>query len=408
MSSLSLAHPTTADDWAKLLAFSQLIRPEGETVSAVHGYRERPGLSETDHAMLLDEAGEIQATASLLPHFHYFGEAELEVGELAMVGTHPERRLQGHARHLISHWLQTARTRDYAYVYVYGVPRLYDEFGFAYAAPAHHFPALQMAREVLEPVLSPYRVRPLIQGDIPLLEDLYDRGNCGTLMAEVRTHEYWMYRLARTHRGGFGWWVAVDADNHPHGYVWADLERGRLREVVAADDEACRAILQWMRWELTERKLPALTAQVPLDQRFAQYAYRSGAMVANPHALFPGNWATMVHVLRLFPLISGLKPVFERRLSDSSYRRDNFDVTFVMGEEAVNLRWVSGRVQVGPGYVGHQIRLPANVWTPLLTGYRTIDDFPHVDLSEPERHLLRAMFRAGHPYVWDLEHSDAL
>lgn len=412
MSTLNLVHPTSNDDWAKLLAFSQLFQPDGEPVPAIYAYRERPDLNSEDHAMLVDDAGEVVATASLVPHFHYFGAAELEVGQLSMVGTHPERRLEGHARRLISHWLHVAQEREYAYVYVDGVPRLYDDFGFAYAAPAHHFASLRMSRDVLAPVMSPYRVRPLIQADIAILEELYDRANCTSLMSEVRTHDYWMYRLAKTHRGGFGWWVVVDVNNHPHGYVWADLEQGRLREVVAADDEAARAILQWMRWELSERKLPEFVAQVPLDQLFARYAHRSGAWLADPHALFPGNWAAMVHVLRFKPLVEGLRPVFEKRLAESRYGRDNFDATLVMaapgGDEAVNLRWVSGRVQVGPGYLGHELRLPTTVWTPLLTGYRTIDDFPHVELTDPERHLLRTLFQGGHPYMWDLEQSDVL
>ena len=412
MTTLTLTHPATNEDWEKLLAFSKLVHPQDDQAVFVRLYKERPDIQPTDHAMLVDEAGEVVATASLLPHHHYFGGTELEVGELALVGTHPERRLEGHARRLIGHWLQIAEQRGYAYVYLYGVPRLYDGFGFAYAAPAHFFPSLRMAREVLDPVLSPYRMRPLNQADIPLIEELYDRANCRTPMAEVRSHEYWMYRLSRTHRGGFGWWVAVDANNVPHGYVWADLEKARLREVVAADDEACRAILQWMRWELTERKLPEFTAQVPLEQTFARYAHRSGAMVACPHNIFPGNWAAMMKIMRFQALLEGLRSMFEERLADSRYGRDNFDATFVMTgvgtDEAVNMRWSSGRVVLGPGHMGHEIRLPATVWGPLLTGYRTIDDFAHLELTDPERHLLRALFRGGCPYIWDLEQSDEL
>ena len=410
MSTLTLTHPSTTEDWEKLLAFSALVHPKSDQASFVRLYRDRPDLSPEDHAMLVDDAGELIATASLFPHHHYFGDTELEVGELALVGTHPDRRLEGHARRLIGHWLEIAQQRGYAYVYLYGVPRLYDGFGFSYAAPAHYFPALRMTREVLEPILSPYRVRPLIAADVAVIEELYDRANCRTPMAEVRTHDYWMFRLQQTRSGGFGWWVAVDADNVPHGYVWADLEKARLREVVAADDEACRAILQWMRWELTEKKLPEFTAQVPLDQTFARYAHRVGAMVANPHAFFPGNWAAMLKVMKFQPLVEGLKSRFEELLVDSRYAHREFSATFVMtgggADEAVNLRWTGSHAQVGPGHMGHELRLPATVWGPLLTGYRRIDDFAHLELTDPERHLLRTLFQGGHPYVWDLEQSD--
>jgi hypothetical protein len=61
--------------------------------------------------------------------------------------------------------------------------RLYDGW-LAYArAP---LPALRMAREVLDPVLSPYRMRPLNQADIPLIEALRPC-DLNTPMAEVRS-----------------------------------------------------------------------------------------------------------------------------------------------------------------------------------------------------------------------------
>lgn len=408
MSTITLTHPATPEDWEKLLAFSQLVHPRDNPALFIHLYKERPDLSPEDHAMLV-EGEQIVATTSLLPHHHYFGDGELEVGEIALVGTHPDRRLEGLARRLLLHWLAEAEDRGYPYVYLYGIPRFYEPFGFAYAAPAHFYPYLRMTREVLEPVLSPYRVRPLIPADVPVLEELYDLANCRTPMAEVRSADYWTYRLNHTRRSGFSWWVAVDENNQPHGYVWADLEKARLREVVARHEEATRAILQWMRWEITERKLPEFTAQVPLHQTFAKTAFRIGATISNPNTIYPGNWGAMIKVIHLFPMLEAMRGVLEERLMESRYAyRPEFQATLVMGEQAVSLRWVHGKLQVAPGSAGREIRLPPTCWGPLLTGYRTIDEIPGLELEEAERHFLRVLFPGGHPYIWDLEESDAL
>lgn len=409
MSTLTLTHPAANEDWEKLLAFSQLVHPKDDPALFVHLYRERPDLSPEDHAMLVEEE-QVIATCSLLPHHHYFGDSELEVGEIGLMGTHPDRRLEGHAERLLNHWLSVAKDRGYPYVYLYGIPRFYEKFGFAYAAPFHAFPALRMGREVLEPVMSPYRVRPLNAADVPVLQELYDMANCRTPMAEVRSPEYWTYRLGHTRQGGFGWWVAVDENNQPHGYVWADLAHARLREVVVGDDEAARAILQWMKWELAERKLPEFTAQVPLNQRFAQVARRMGAYTADPHTLAPGNWGAMVKVLRLQPVLEAMRPRLEERLLDSRYARAEVMVTLMMGDEAVSLRWAPNnqRLQVAPGSVGHEIKLPPACWGPVLTGYKAADEIHGLELSDPEKHLLRTLFAGGSPYIWDLEQSDAL
>jgi hypothetical protein len=161
-----------------------------------------------------------------------------------------------------------------------------------------------------------------------------------------------------------------------------------------------------MRWELAERKLPEFSAQVPLDQNFARYAHRCGAMVANPHTAYPGNWAAMIKIFKLFPMIEGLKSRLEERIADSRYARQDFTFTLTMGDEYVNVRWQEGHIKVGPGAAGHEIKLPPMVWGPLLTGYRSIDDYPHLELDDKERHLLRVLFPAGYPYIWDLEHTE--
>jgi predicted acetyltransferase len=398
--------PSNSADFEKLLALHAEATPEADLAAVSRLYRDRPEMDDACHLMAHDQE-DLVATASLLPHRHYFGSSEVEVGELALVATRPARRLEGFSKALVTHALNEALQRHYAYVYLYGIPRFFEPFGFTYAGPAHFFPCLRMSLEVLGSVLSPYRVRPLMAADLPMLEELYDQANCRTPLAEVRSPAYWRYRLSHTHQGGFSWWVAVDEQNQPHGYVWADVKTARLREVVAADDEAVRAILQWMRWELTERKLNEFTAQVPLDQVFARHAHRLGALTANPHRLYPGNWGAMIKILKLMPVLEALGPRLEERIRLSRYGPHDLQVTLMLNEEAVSLRWLRDRLQVAPGSVGREIALSGAHWGPLLTGYRSIEDLGALHLQAGEAELLKVLFPEGAPYLWDLDHSDA-
>ena len=65
MSTLTLTHPSTNEDWEKLLAFSKLVHPQDDQAVFVRLYKERPDIQPTDHAMLVEEDGTIVATASL-------------------------------------------------------------------------------------------------------------------------------------------------------------------------------------------------------------------------------------------------------------------------------------------------------------------------------------------------------
>lgn len=402
-SAYSLAHPETQADWERLVELLQAVAPRQNPQAFVHHYRERPDIDPQAHALLYDQEA-LVASASFIPHRHYFGQTEVEALEIAMLAVHPDRRLGGLASRLLAHGLAEAEALGASYLYAFGEVRFFERHGFAVAAPAPEFPRLWMRRAELTPILSPLRVRPMTANDVAVVEEIYDMVNCETLLAEVRSPEYWRYRLATAHHGGASFWVVVDAENLPRGYVWADLAQGHLLEAVVADEEAARAVLQWLRWELTERKLDAFTASVPPHQLFAQAAHRLGGYLAHPDAHAPGSVGPLVKLLRLQPLLEGLRARMEVRLANSRYAGvHDFQVTFVMGEEAVSLRLARGRLVVGPGSVGREIALPATAWAPILTGYGPGARAEHLPLDEAERHLLETLFAGQSAFHWSLD-----
>lgn len=403
-----LGHPQGTQDWERLAELAQALRPEADATALVRWLRDRPRYAPEDHAMLLDGQA-LVGTASLLSHRVYLGEGELSMGVLTCVGVHPERRMEGHARALVGHWLAVAEQRGHALVATAeALPRVLEPFGFAPAAPAPGLPSLRIQANSLAGVMSPWRVRPMLPGDAHAVMGLYDRAMANTPLAEVRTAEAWMASWKATGLGGFGWWVAVDAENRVHGYVWSEREAGRLREVVAADEEAALAILQWLRWELSEHQLAEATASVPLDGVFARTAKRCGAWACDPHAPVPGWGALAVRVGRLTPCIEALKDRFQERLAASRYGRNELQVSFACEQESVSLRWTGSVAKVGPGGVGRDLRLPRWAWAPLVMGHRDVDQLPGLDLDEGERQLLLTLFPVGHPWSGALDHASAL
>lgn len=399
-----MGHPQGLADWERLAEFARQVQPEADAEALVRWLRDRPGFANEDHAMLF-EGSQLVATASLLSHRVYLGEGELSVGELSCVGVHPEHRMEGHARALIGHWLAVAERRDYALVTTAeALPRVLEPFGFAPAAPCPGLASLRIQAQNLVGVMSPWRVRPMMGGDAPAIMGLYDRAMSGTPLAEVRTPEAWTAAWKATGRGGFGWWVAVDTENRVHGFAWAEREEGRLREVVAADEEAALALLQWLRWELAEHQLGEATASVPLDGVFARTAMRSGAWACEPHAPVMGWGSTAVRVGKLTPCITALRGHFEAALANSRFARTELQATFWCEQEAVSLRWTGSVAKVGPGGVGRDLRLPRWAWAPLIMGHRTVDELPGLELDEAERAFLRVLFPQARPWPGALDH----
>lgn len=399
----TLSHPEAQGDWERLVSLLQAVSPRENPQAFLHHYRERPELDPEAHALLYEEEA-LAAAASFIPHRHYFGQTEIEALEIAMLAVHPDFRLKGLASRLLEHGLAEAEALGASALYAFGEVRFFERHGFAVAAPEPGFPRLFMRREELTPILSPLRVRPMTANDVAVVEEIYDMINCETLLAEVRSPEYWRYRLQTAHHGGATFWVVVDSENLPRGYVWADLAAGHLHEAVTADEEAARAVLQWLRWELSERSLPAFTASVPPHQLFARTAHRLGGYLAHPDAHAPGAVGPLVKLLRLQPFLEGLRPHMEARLANSRYAAlDDFQVTFVMGDEAVSLRKGHDRLVVGPGRVGREIALPSAAWAPILTGYGPGARSESLPLEEAERHLLETLFAGGKAFHWSLD-----
>lgn len=399
-----LGHPQGVQDWERLAELAQAIQPEGDAPALVRWLRDRPRFTPDDHAMLL-EGEAVVASASLLSHRVYLGEGELSLGLLACVGVHPEHRMAGHARHLVIHALAQAEQRRWPLVATaQALPRVLEPFGFAPVAPCPGLPSLRILADSLAGVMSPWRVRPMLAGDMPAVMALYDRAMAHTALAEVRTPEAWAVAWKHTHQGGFGWWVVVDAENQAHGYAWAERGEGRLREVVAADEEAALALLQWLRWELQEQQRGEVSASVPLDGVFAKTAMRCGAWACEPHAPVAGWGALQVRVGRLAPCIEALRARFEHHLQASPYARHEMQVTFWCDQESVSLRWTGSVAKVGPGGVGRDLRLPRWAWAPLVMGHRGVEELPGLELDAGERHLLATLFPVGRPWASALDH----
>lgn len=365
---------------------------------------------------LLEEDGQILAFGGLLPRHHRLGTATVPVGEIGVVGTHPEYRHRGLGRQLMQHLLKTASERGYALCFLYGIRDYYQQFGFAYAVPHHDFDYLQMDKGLLKRWQVHYQAELLSQSDLPAIAELYAENCRHTACSQVRSPDYWQHKISTTNFGPHRWYV-FKQDGQLHGYSWVteDPTSGRMliREAAVADDAAAESIGAFLYAKIVDvERVQLVSARVPLGHPFGDYLFRHGARSACYNQIFPGTWAGMYRIIDLVAVCEALKEVFQERISRSRFWRlsQTYQLQTELGTVVLHLE--DGKVQIlaGNEESGQALPVPADILTQLVTGYQ--DALYHQErlehLSPDQLELLQVLFPLGNPYIWDLEESEEL
>lgn len=173
------------------------------------------------------------------------GAASARTACIGGVVVDPARRLRGVGRALLEDAIREARRRRCAVVLLDGIPDFYRPFGFVDVwDPARH----AVARDDVER-LAPARdatVRPAREADAAALARLYRQAFGDRTGAFRHDPALASHRIRTAQASGGGVHVAVDGTGRVRGYLRLPArDRHWVREAVAAEADALRALLRW-------------------------------------------------------------------------------------------------------------------------------------------------------------------
>jgi N-acetylglutamate synthase-like GNAT family acetyltransferase len=251
---------------------------------------------------LVEQDGQVVATATLLEENLVVGATELEVGQVELVAARQDYEHRGYVRALMQ-WCH-ARSEELGQVaqVMIGIPYFYRRFGYVYAIPMHPYATLTGAPQCPETI----DVRLANDSDIPEMAALQERAQERFDLSMPHSDETWRWLIERdgTHQ-----WVAT----RRHEFIGCARttpvdgdEPMIVAEIAATDAEAVAALLATARGPDAEREVtvgrrpnvPGLDALLGEPQRPDWYYVR----VADPAAL-----------------LAALRPELERRLANSEF-----------------------------------------------------------------------------------------
>ena len=377
---LVLATAASEEDVERAAAFNGVIHaPEDVSPLTQNLFLHHPATRGRDLFFIEnEESGEIVSSLCLIPWTWRYGDVEIPVGEMGIVGTAEAYRGRGLVRAQVRAFKRRLAERGCLVSHIQGIPYFYRQFGYEYALPLEASIRLELRRvpDSPEPAFTFRRATP---ADIPALRQLYEEAARDLTIHAVRDEDTWRY--LQTHADetvtARERWMIQDAGGQLAGYV--SFQRHPFGEALTVDEtaplsfEAALATLQHARKLAVEREKPGIRLNLPADATLTRLA-------RSLEAHDEGSYAWQIHVPDVVALLQALSPVLERRIADSPFAGLTHDIQLNLYRERIALHVEAGRVtQVARAEPGDSagdvvLRCPPLPFIPLVLGHRTWRD----------------------------------
>jgi hypothetical protein len=409
-----MKYPGTPEDVERLAAFNALIHGEPAVADMTRGLIQRhPNTRPEEWPFIEDEStGQIVSSLCLIPWTWHYEEVTLKAGEMGIVGTLEPYRRRGLIRALDGYFKTLLRDGEYHLSHIQGIPYYYRQFGYEYALPLEggwQIRGDQMPDD-LPTEAQGYHFRAATVDDIPVLMPLYERAADKLDISAARSVEEWRYLLERPSQTGFNceMVLVLDASDVAVGYVRIDrLGFGKgliVGETSHLPHPAALAALHYLRSAMLERDKPYIKLLASDISPLVKAARAWGA-----HS--EGRYAWQIHLPDVARLLRQIAPVLERRIAASPFAGLTETVTINLYHEAVELRFVQGKI-ISVANVGFRqweenpINIPPLLFAPLVLGYRSREElrqcYPDVGIWGQSQYLVDVLFPKMEAYIYTI------
>lgn len=403
------------EDKERILQFNKLVHGE-EDLTVVNTLMFKNPFQGLNKFVYIEDEGKIASMAGLLKHKQRFGNKEVEVGEIGLVGTHPEYRKKGLCSEIMNYWFDYMKEKRIPLCYLYGIANFYQQFGFEYAVPAHFSEYVTIEKELLKDIKGSYSIEEVkIEDDnlINEINEVYHKCTVENFCTESRALEYFKYRIKSTSVSNHKWYVIKD-ENKIKGYGWFENcdEKLTIKEANIIDNDSAKTLCEFL-YNLVKEKenITNIGVKSPLNNPFAKFLYKKGGKFSCVNEIFPGTWAGMYKIIDVQAALEILKESFQERLKESKFYNFKGDYKIVTEKEKVVICIDNSKVTISKEDRNCEaVKIPINILTSVYTGYKGIEYYEEeIGFSdERAKEIFKVLFPIGNPYIWDLEMSDEM
>lgn len=350
-----------------------------------------PTTQASDFTLVVDQNADdkIVSSLNLISQTWTFAGIPFAVGRVELVGTDPAYRRRGLVRRQMAAVHQKSAARGEMVQAITGIPWYYRQFGYEMTVNLGGERLFFWARPGNDKVQDKedYRLRPPVQADIPVLQELYEAHCADSLVVHQRSSAIWSYELFTAHRASpaaQNIYLIEDMSGQVVGYVEFDPRKTSfsVREMGVRQGHSWRAIGLFMVRELQkraakinqERPKPITVIKFRLGESHPVYDALGTQLEKgkNPYA-----WYIRVPDLPRF--LRHIAPALERRLAKSVMAGHSGTLRLNFYHSNLTLRFEHGRLKEIGSYEPKHVEdadalFPDLTFLQLLFGYRSYDE----------------------------------
>ena len=357
-----------------------------------------PTTDASDFTLVVDQrAGDkIVSSLNLISQTWTYDGIPFAVGRVELVGTDPAYRRRGLIRKQMDAVHDKSAARGELVQSITGIPWYYRQFGYEMAlnlggGRLYFWERPGNYKPVTEEI---YRLRPAVDTDIPVLEELYVEHSADSLIVHQRSKEIWKYELFTAHRetpaghkismveDSRGKVVAyVELDSHGSSYSVGELGVGKGHSWRAITLFLVRDLKRRADKVNKEKEKPISSIKFRLGESHPVYD-ALGSQLEKEHK--PYAWYMRVPDLPRF--LRHIRPALERRLAESVMAGHSGTLRLNFYRSNLTLLFEKGRLkEIGTYEPGHvedaEALFPDLTFLQLLFGYRSFEqlDFAFAD-----------------------------
>jgi len=320
--------------------------------------------------LVIKHNDKIVATLNLIPVKWSIDGIPLKVAEMGHVATLAEYRHRGLQRRLANEFHRQATEQGYDLCAIEGIPYFYRQFGYEYTLPLLEETRIRL--DQIPDYLSKLTIRPFTNKDIPKAMQLLAQSQQKFYVHSIRDEQIWKMQQETGIASGdkFEGYV-VEKYGEMISYIRIDYKPENkelmLRETTDIDQHASEAIHKFFKDVGKQRELETLVTCTSYHDLLTQQLVTLGASQRIP----PYAW--QIRVVDYVKIFEKMKPIFEKRLTTSTYSHLTEKLNF-------NFRRYTVQVSVENGSIVDITRLESNedrtlglnplVFTQLLLGHQ--------------------------------------
>lgn len=347
--------------------------------------------------------GRIVACLNMIPSKWSVGGVELKVSELGCVATLPEYRHQGLQHMLHAEYHKQVSEQGYDLSAIEGIPYFYRQFGYEYALPL--LEQTMMRLDKVPDCKINHSIRRFTQSDIPVADRLLRKAQEKFYVRTIRDRGIWRMQEETGMVAEYKFNGYVIEENQVVTAYFRTSENPAekelfLREITDVDQTGAQSILAFLKDIGVKRGLETLVATISYQESFTKH------MVATGEAKQASPYAWQLRVTDYVNMFRKMKPLFEKSLALSAYRRLTEKLNFNFYRFTIQLMIENGAiedVQHLKTSEDRTIRASPLVFTQLLFGYRSREElqaiYPDFIVRPSHAHLVDVLFPKMVSYI---------